>query len=77
MLIIGGSASRKTNTLLNLIKEQNDCDYNIIDKNVLYVKVANKAKFQYRIKKHEKIGLKHLQDPKTLTKYLKNMEDVY
>ena len=33
ILIIGGSGSRKTNELLNLIKQQDD-DYNIIDSTI-------------------------------------------
>ena len=37
MLIIGGSASRKTNILLNLIKEQDNDS--LIDKIYLYAKV--------------------------------------
>ena len=32
ILIIGDSGSGKTNTLINLIKQQNDDDYNIVDK---------------------------------------------
>ena len=32
ILIIVGSGSEKTNTLLNLIKQQSHGDYNIIDK---------------------------------------------
>ena len=32
-----GYVSRKTKTLLNLAKQQNDDDYNIIDKIHLYV----------------------------------------
>ena len=42
MLIIGGSGSGKTNTLLNLIKEQ-DSD-NLIDKIYLYTKDLNEPK---------------------------------
>ena len=33
ILIIGGSGSRKTNELLNLIKQQDD-DYNVIDSTI-------------------------------------------
>ena len=38
VLIIGSSGSGKTNALLNLIKQQDDDDYSIIDKMYLYVK---------------------------------------
>ena len=37
ILIIRGSGSRKTNALLNLIKQQDDDDYSTIDKTYLYV----------------------------------------
>ena len=42
ILIIGGSGSGKTNTLINLIKEQ---DYNVIDKSDLYAEDLNKPKY--------------------------------
>ena len=38
ILIIGGSGSRKTKSLLNLIKQQDDDDYSIVDKIYLNVK---------------------------------------
>ena len=41
MLIIGGSGSGKTNTLLNLINEQNH-----IDKIYLYARDLNKPKYK-------------------------------
>ena len=40
ILIIGGSGSRKTNTLLNLLNEQRD-----IDKIYLYAKDLNESKY--------------------------------
>ena len=52
----------KQNALLNLIKQQKDDDYSIIDKGSLYVKDPHEAIFyisyQYLIKKHEKVVLK-------------------
>ena len=45
MLIIGGSGSGKTYTLLNLIWEQ-DCD-NLIDKIYLYAKDLNEPKYVF------------------------------
>ena len=46
ILVIGGSGSGKTNTLINLINQQND-----IDKNFLYARDLNKLKYEYLIKK--------------------------
>ena len=58
MLIIGGSGSGKTNTLLNLIKEE-DSD-NPIDKIYLYLLVSNfnEPKYQLLIKKREDARIK-------------------
>ena len=50
ILIIESSGSEKRNALLNLIKQQNDDDYIIIDKIYLFV-AKYEAKYQYRIKK--------------------------
>ena len=55
---IGGSRSEKTNTLLNLINEQND-----IDKMYLYARDLNKPKYKNLIKKRKDVGRKHLNDP--------------
>ena len=60
MLIIGGSGSRRTNALLNLIKEQDS--NNPIDKTYLYAKDLNKTKYQLLIKKCEDARIKHLQN---------------
>ena len=58
ILIIGGSESRKTNTLINLINEQ---DY--VDKIYLYAKNLSKLKYdKLLIKKHEDAGINHLND---------------
>ena len=56
-MIIGGSGSRKTKELLNLIKEQDD-----IDKIYFYVKDLSELKYEVLIKKHEDAGTKHLND---------------
>ena len=56
ILIIGGS--QETNTLLNLIKEQDD-----IDKIYLYAKDLSKPKYEFLIKNRENAGIKHLNDP--------------
>ena len=72
ILIVGGSGSGKTNALLNLINNQTD-----IDKIYLYAKDPYEAKYQYLIKKHERVGLDHFKDPKAFMKYSNDMEDVY
>ena len=56
IIINGGSGSGKTNTLLNLIKEQND-----IGKIYLHAKDLSKRKYDFLIKKREDAGIKHLK----------------
>ena len=46
IIIIGGSGSRKTNALINLINEQND-----IDKTYLYARDLSEPKYEYLITK--------------------------
>ena len=72
MLIIGSSGSRKTNTLLNLIKEQ---DY--IDKIYLYARDLSEPKYEYSIKKREDAGIKHLNDPDAFIECSNTIDDVY
>ena len=72
ILIVGGSESKRTNALLNLINNQPD-----IDKIYLYAKDPYEAKYQYLINKREKIGLYHFRDPKTFMEYSNDMKDVY
>ena len=72
ILIIGGSGSGKTNTLLNLINNQPD-----IDKIYLYAKDPYEDKYQFLINKRESIGLKHFNDPKAFIEYSNDMQDVY
>ena len=62
ILIIGGSGSgkTKTNTLLDLINEQND-----IDKMYQYARNLNEQKYEILIKKRKDAGIKHLIDPNT------------
>ena len=75
MLIIGGSGSGKTNALFHLIKDQ-DSD-NLIDQIYLYAKDLNELKYQFLIKKHEHVGIKHLNDSKTFIEHLNTMDDIY
>ena len=72
ILILGGSGSGKTNTLLNLINNQSD-----IDKIYLYPKDPYEAKYQYLINKREKVGLNHFKDPRAFIEYSDNIKDVY
>ena len=71
-LIIGGSGSGKTNTLLNLINEQRD-----IDKIYLYAKDLSEPKYEYLIKNCENAGIKHLNDAKAFNDCSNTMNDVY
>ena len=72
ILIIGGSASGKTNLLLNLIENQP-----AIDKISLYTKYPCVSKYQYLISKRESVGISHFNDPKAFIDYSNDMHDVY
>ena len=71
-MIIGGSRSGKTNTLLNLINEQDD-----IGKIYLYAKDLCKPKYEFLIKKRENAGIKHLNNLNAFNKCSNTMDDVY
>ena len=72
---IGGFGSGKTNTLLNLIKEQDKCD--VTHKIYLYARDLNKAKYQFLIERREKAGIKHYNDPNAFIECSNTMDDVY
>ena len=72
ILIIGGSESGKTKTLLNLINEQHD-----IDKIYLYARDLNEPKYKILIKKRKDAGIKHLNDPNAFIECSNMMDDVY
>ena len=73
ILIIGGSESGKTNTLLNLISQQDD-----IDKIYLYVKDLSEPKYDdFLIKNREYAGIKHLNDLNTFIECSNTMDQVY
>ena len=72
ILIIGGSGSGKTNSLLNLIKEQKG-----IDKIYLYAKDLSEPKYEYLIKNRKNTGIKHLNDVNAFIEYSSTMDDVY
>ena len=59
VLMVGGSGSGKTNTLLNLINYKPD-----IDKIYIYAKGLCEAKYQFLINIREELGLKHCNDLK-------------
>ena len=72
ILIIDGSASGKTNSLVNLINNQPD-----IDKIHLYAKDPHQGKCQFLINKRESIGLKHFNDSQAFLEYSNDMQDFY
>ena len=72
IIINGGSASGKTNALINLINEQND-----IDKIYLYPRDLNEPKYKILIKKRKDAGIKHLNDPNAFIECSNTMDDVY
>ena len=71
-MLIGGSESGKTNTLLNLIKEQDD-----IEKIYLYAKDLSETKYEFFIKKREDAGIKQLNDLNAFIECSNTMDDVY
>ena len=72
ILIIDGSGSGKTNSLVNLINNQPD-----IDKIHLHAKDPHQAKCQFLINKRESIGLKHFNDSQAFLEYSNDMQDFY
>ena len=69
-MIIGGSGSGKTNSVLNLIREQDN-----IDRIYLYAKDLSEPKFL--IKKRKDVGIKHCNDPNAFIECSNRMDDVY
>ena len=72
ILIIGGTGSGKTNTLLNSINEQRK-----IDKIYLYAKDLSKSKYEHLVKNRENAGIKHLNDSKAFIDCSNTMDDIY
>ena len=75
IIIIGDPGSGKTNTSLNLIKEQDYHD--VIDKIYLYTRDLSEPKYECLIKKREDAGIKHLNDPNSFIVCSNTMDDVY
>ena len=65
----------ETNTLLNLIKEQDYHD--VIDKIYLYARDLSEPKYQFLIKKREDAGIKHVNNPNAFIECSNTMDDVY
>ena len=72
LLIIRGSGSGKTNTLIHLINEQRD-----IDKIYLYVKDLSEPKYEYLTRNRENTGINYLNDSKAFIECSNTMNDVY
>ena len=72
ILIIGGSGTGKTNTLLNLISEQRD-----VDKIYLYAKDLSESKYEHLTYNRENAGIKHLNDSKAFIECSNTMNDIY
>ena len=71
ILIIGGSGSEKTNTLLHLINVQKD-----IDMIYLYAKDLSEPKYEDLIRNCKNAGIKHLNDSKAFIECSNTMNDV-
>ena len=71
-MIIGGSGSTKTNTLINLINEKKD-----INKIYLYAKDLSEFKYQLLIERRKNTVITHFNDPNAFVKCSNTMDDVY
>ena len=69
-MIIEGSKSEKTNSLVNLIYEQGD-----IDKIYLYAKDLSEPWYEYLIKKRKNAGIKHFNDLNALIECSNTLDD--
>ena len=72
ILIIGGSGSRKTNALVNLINEQDNSD-----KIYLYAKDLSEPKHEFLIKNRKDARRKHLNDPNAFIERSNTTDDIY
>ena len=72
ILIIEGFKSEKTNSLINLINEQND-----IDRIYLYAKDLSEPWYEYLITKHKNAEIKHFNDLNALIECSNTLDDVY
>ena len=65
----------ETNTLLNLIKEQDYHD--VIDKIYLYARDLSEPKYQFLIKKREDAEIKHVHNSNAFIVCSNTMNDLY
>ena len=72
ILIIGGSGSAKTNSLLNLINHKL-----YTDQIYLCARDPFKAKYQFLINKRKGACLKHFNDSKAFIQYSNDMDGIY
>ena len=72
VIINGGSGSRKTNALINLINEEND-----IGKIYLFEWDLSQPKYEYLIKKRQHAGIKHLNHPNAFIECSNTIDVVY
>ena len=72
ILIIGGSGSGKTNTLLNLVNKQRD-----IDKIYLYTKDLSEPKCECLIENRENARMKNVNNSKVFIQCSSSIDDVY
>ena len=70
IFIIGGFWFVKKNKLINPIKQQDDDDYNVIDKHCLYLKDPVEAKYQYLFKLRKKVILEISKNKRLLLSVL-------
>ena len=71
-MIISGSGSGKTKTLLNLINEQND-----VDKIYLYAKDLSERKYEILIENCQNVEIKHFNYPNAFIESSNTLDDVY
>ena len=71
ILIIEGSKSEKTNSLVNLIYEQND-----IEKIYQFAKDLSEPWYEYLIKKRKNAGIKHFSDLNAFIECSNTSDDV-
>ena len=71
-MIICGSGSGKTNSLLNLINQQDH-----IDKIYLYAKDLSEPKYEKKKKKSEDAGIEHLDNLNAFIECSNTVDDVY
>ena len=72
MLIIGGSGSRKTNSLYIFISQQPN-----IDKIYLYTKDPNEAEYQLLINERKSTDLNYFNYSKAFSEYSNDMNVIY